>query len=67
MDDHTHYRIARTRSTGKAAYILMRRMAEDEQSYAATLLNVDGEITLIRVFERCAEPCEPPEEYLRGQ
>ncbi len=67
VDDHTHYRIARTRSTGKAAYILMRRMAEDEQSYASTLLNVDGEITLIRVFERCAEPCEPPEEYLRGQ
>ena len=67
VDDHTHYRIARTRSTGKAAYILMRRMAEDEQSYASTLLNVDGEITLIRVFERCAEPCEPPEEYLQGQ
>ena len=67
VDDHTHYRIARTRSTGKAAYVLMRRMAEDEQSYASTLLNVDGEITLIRVFERCVEPCEPPEEYLQGQ
>lgn len=64
VDDRTHYRIARTRSTGEALYILMRRMAEDHQSYAATLLNVDGEITLIRVFERCDEPCEPPAEYL---
>jgi hypothetical protein len=66
VDDRTHYRIARTRSTGEADYILMRRMAEDGQSYASTLLNVEGEITLIRVFERCAEPCEPPEEYLQA-
>ena len=64
VDDRTHYRIARTRSTGEARYILMRRMEEDLQSYSATLLTVDGEITLIRVFERCDEPCEPPEEYL---
>lgn len=33
VDDRTHYRIARTRSTGEAGYILMRRMAEDGQSY----------------------------------
>ncbi len=65
VDERTHYRIARTRSTGEALYTLMRRMAEDHQSYAATLLTVDGEITLIRVFERCAEPCEPPAEYLQ--
>ena len=38
----------------------------DQQSYAATLLIVDGEITLIRVFERCAEPCDPPAEYLEN-
>ena len=67
VDDRTHYRVARTKSTGEASYILMRRMAEDLQSYSSTLLNVDGEITLIRVFERCDEPCEPPEEYLQGQ
>ena len=67
VDDRTHYRIARTRSTGEAAYILMRRMAEDGQSYASTLLTADGEITLIRVFERCDEPCEPPAEYREGQ
>ena len=67
VDDRTHYRIARTRSTGEARYILMRRMEEDLQSYSATLLTVDGEITLIRVFERCDEPCEPPEEYLPRQ
>lgn len=67
VDDRTHYRIARTRSTGEALYILMRRMDEDLQSYSATLFNVDGEITLIRVFERCDEPCEPPAEYLEGQ
>ena len=60
--------IARCRSTGEARYILMRRMEEDLQSYsAATLLTVDGEITLIRVFERCDEPCEPPAEYLPQQ
>ena len=67
VDDRTHYRIARTKSTGEALYILMRRMEEDGQSYSATLFNVDGEITLIRVFDRCDEPCEPPEEYLQGQ
>ena len=64
VDERTHYRIARTRSSGEARYILMRRMEEDLQTYSATLLTVDGEITLIRVFERCEEPCEPPEEYL---
>ena len=31
------------------------------------LLTVDGEITLIRVFERCDEPCAPPAEYLPQQ
>ena len=67
VDDRTHYRIARTKSTGEARYILMRRMEEDLQSYSATLLTVDGEITLIRVFERCDEPCEPPAEYLAQQ
>ena len=67
VDDRTHYRIARTRSTGEARYVLMRRMEEDLQTYSATLLTVDGEITLIRVFERCEEPCEPPEEYLPRQ
>ena len=67
VDDRTHYRIARTRSTGEARYILMRRMEADLQSYSATLLTVDGEITLIRVFERCDEPCAPPAEYLPQQ
>ena len=65
VDNRTHYRIARTKSTGEAAYILMRRMADDGQSYSATLLTPDGDITLIRVFERCAEPCEPPAQYLQ--
>ena len=67
VDDRTHYRIARARSTGEAAYVLMRRMAADGQSYAATLLTADGEITLIRVFERCDEPCEPPAMYLEDR
>ena len=65
VDNRTHYRIARTKSTGEAAYILMRRMADDGQSYSATLLTPDGDITLIRVFERCAAPCEPPAQYLQ--
>ena len=65
VDNRTHYRIARTKSTGEAAYILMRRMADDGQSYSATLLTPDGDITLIRVFERCTEPCEPPAHYLQ--
>jgi hypothetical protein len=58
VDDRTHYRLART-PDGKAQYVLMRRLAEDGQSYAATLMNADGKITLIRVFDRCAEPCKP--------
>lgn len=65
VDNRTHYRIARTKSTGEAAYVLMRRMAADGQSYSATLLTPDGDITLIRVFERCTEPCEPPAHYLQ--
>ena len=67
VDDRTHYRVSRSKSTGEALYILMRRMEPDLQRYSSTLLNVDGEITLIRVFDRCDEPCEPPAEYLQGQ
>jgi hypothetical protein len=58
VDDRTHYRLART-PEGKAQYVLMRRLADDGQSYAATLMNTDGKITLIRVFDKCAEPCKP--------
>jgi hypothetical protein len=59
--------VTRTRSTGKANNILMRRMAEDEQSFSSTVFIVDGEITLIRVFERRDKPCEPPAQYRQGR
>jgi hypothetical protein len=51
VDPRTHYRLART-DDGEALYVMMRRLAEDEQSYVATLLDRDGIVYRIRKFDR---------------
>ena len=51
VDERTHYRIARTR-TGEASYVMMRRLAEDRQSYISAGLRTDGSPGLYRWMER---------------
>ena len=51
VDERTHYRIARTR-TGEARYVMMRRLAEDGQSYISAGLRIDGSPGLYRWMER---------------
>jgi hypothetical protein len=51
VDDRTHYRIARTRN-GEARYVMMRRLAEDGQSYISVGLTTDGKPGLHRWMER---------------
>ena len=51
VDERTHYRIARTRK-GEARYVMMRRLAEDGQSYISAGLRIDGTPGLYRWMER---------------
>lgn len=51
VDDLTHYRVGRDKD-GKATGVMMRRLAEDRKSYSSTILNINHEVTLVRVFER---------------
>lgn len=54
VDERTHYRASRNPFTGKAQHIMLRRMAEDEKSYLATVLDVHGISHRIRKFVRAA-------------
>ena len=56
VDERTHYRIARTREGGRARYVMMRRMAEDGQSYISAGLTIDGQPGLYRWMERVSGP-----------
>lgn len=51
VDERTHYRIARTRG-GEARYVMMRRLADDGQSYISVGLTTDGKPGLHRWMER---------------
>ncbi len=51
VDDRTHYRVSKN-VDGAAEYIMLRRLAEDGQSYLASVLRSDGVISLIRRFVR---------------
>jgi hypothetical protein len=51
VDDRTHYRIAKSEH-GSPQNVMLRRMAEDGQSYVATVLDADGVIHRIRRFIR---------------
>lgn len=52
VDDRTHYRLSKDASTGEAEYIMLRRLAEDGQSYEAAVFRVDGTIAIKRRFVR---------------
>lgn len=56
VDERTHYRIARTRVGGNARYVMMRRLAEDGQSYISAGLTIDGKPGLYRWMERVSGP-----------
>jgi hypothetical protein len=51
VDERTHYRLSKS-AGGVAEYAMLRRLAEDGQSYVATVLGVDGIVTRVRRFVR---------------
>ena len=51
VDDRTWLRVGRSLD-GKAGGVMMRRIADDGTSYAATMLNTDGKVVYVRVFEK---------------
>jgi hypothetical protein len=52
VDAHTHYRVSKNPKDGAAQSIMLRRMAPDERSYLATVLDVHGIVYRIRRFVR---------------
>jgi hypothetical protein len=52
VDPYTHYRVSKTPKDGSAQSVMLRRMAKDEQSYLATVLDVHGIVYRIRRFVR---------------
>jgi hypothetical protein len=54
VDERTHYRLSKGLG-GAAEYVMLRRLAEDGQSYVATVLGVDGIVTRVRQFVRIAD------------
>ena len=50
-EPRTEYRFMKTKD-GRTTGVLMRRMADDGKSYTSTMMNLEGEVTLVRVFER---------------
>jgi hypothetical protein len=51
VDPRTEYRFMKN-AAGQSTGVLMRRMAEDGKSYTSTMMTLDGEISLVRFFER---------------
>lgn len=52
VDARTHYRVSRDPVDGKAQHVMLRRMAEDGNSYMARVFDVDGIVHRIRRFVR---------------
>jgi hypothetical protein len=52
VDDRTHYRVSKDAKGGLAEYVMLRRLAEDGQSYTSSVLRVDGIVSTIRRFTR---------------
>lgn len=57
VDERTHYRMSKS-AAGVAEYSMLRRLAQDGQSYVATVLGVDGVITRVRRFVRTGDSGE---------
>jgi len=52
VDELTHYRVSKNPNDLKAQSIMLRRMAEDGQSYMATVLDIYGIVYRVRRFVR---------------
>lgn len=52
VDERTHYRISKDPDDGSAQSVMMRRLAEDGDSYVATVLDTDGIVFRKRLFVR---------------
>jgi len=52
VDAYTHYRVSKCPKDGTAQSVMLRRMAGDERSYLATVLDVHGIVYRIRRFVR---------------
>jgi hypothetical protein len=52
VDEQTHYRVSRNPIDGKAQHVMLRRMAEDGESYMARVFDVQGIVYRIRRFVR---------------
>ncbi len=52
VDRLTHYRVSRDAATGAAQSVMLRRMAADEQSYTASVLDTNGIVFRVRRFVR---------------
>jgi hypothetical protein len=53
VDDHTHYRLLMDPITRKGQAVMLRRLAPDQQSYMATVLDTRGIVHRRRRFIRC--------------
>jgi hypothetical protein len=51
VDERTHYRIGKAED-GTPQNVMLRRMAEDGQSYVATVLDAEGVVHRVRTFTR---------------
>jgi hypothetical protein len=51
VDERTHYRIGKAED-GTPQNVMLRRMAEDGQSYVATVLDAEGVVHRVRTFVR---------------
>jgi hypothetical protein len=54
VDERTHYRFSKD-ADGLAEYVMMRRLAEDGQSFVSTVLRVDGTVSIVRRFVRMSD------------
>ncbi len=52
VDDRTHYRVSKSADDGQAQSIMLRRLAEDGDSYVATVLDTSGVVYRVRRFVR---------------
>ena len=52
VDERVHYRISKDAKTGRAEYVMIRRLDRDGQSYMATVILNTGLVSIIRRFIR---------------
>ena len=53
VDERSHYRVVRALD-GNAQYVMLRRLEDDGDRYASTIMDMEGKVTLVRIFVRDA-------------